>query len=773
MNIVFLSASTPIVKSYELDAAGAITKHSYPFIYEFTSHAEAPATLPDLAKLMQKYAAKGNCMLKGEVARKLVKESRKGSTNPETPTDWICLDLDGIENFQSLDQFLDTIGCGDTSYIVQWSSSMGIESKTGFRCHIFMRLAKPTHPQILKHWLMDLNLTHLDAQLELTKTGNSLRWPLDITTCQNDKLLYIAPPKLGPGIKDPFPGNKRIAFHKKKREVLTTLPTVPTKDALRKRTDAKVEDLRAAAGLTKRKTTRYKFSGTTEYQVNPDSATITEMFVERGFVYFNLNGGDSRAYYHPEDNPKFIHNFKGEPVYRTEDLLPEYWAQLQAKSASFAPDSKGTIYFAFRDFRTSNYYNGMFDTATQKLTWAQAKSETQLRHFMTQHGQYLGDTIPDWNVVWDPEDKSVLDPATRRLNTYTPSPFYGQAVPKKPVPIPPTIQKVLDHVFDGEALTADHFVNWLACVVQYRTRTGTAWVLQGIQGTGKGVLFHKIITPLLGEDNVVAKRMEELESEFTGFMENKFIAFIDEIEAGTGLYHNKITAKLKNLIVEPTISIRKMYMLPYMAVNYCSMIFASNKAAAVEVAPDDRRFNVAPYQRMPLILSTAEIEDDIPRELQQFFDHLRQYKASPDRARKPIKSAARDDLINLGRTALDTVVDALKQGNMEFFWDHLVTSTMDPLRMLKYDAFKKLVFSMVQSLENKFSREDLIAMCEWCVGNTPTSPNKFTSLLKHHDLKMEQVWKNGRNQRGFEVPKWQYDPAWLAQCQQEIASGAV
>jgi hypothetical protein len=41
------------------------------------------------------------------------------------------------------------------------------------------------------------------------------------------------------------------------------------------------------------------------------------MKMERGFVYFNLNGGDSWAYYHPIDNPTFIRNFKGEPMYRT------------------------------------------------------------------------------------------------------------------------------------------------------------------------------------------------------------------------------------------------------------------------------------------------------------------------------------------------------------------------------------------------------------------------------------------------------------------------
>lgn len=775
MNVFFLSADKPIIKSYELGPQGELIKHSYPFVYEVTSHEEHPASLQDLATLMQKYAKKGGCMVKGVLGRQLISESRAGATDPNSLTDWICLDLDGIEGYQTVDLFLEAIGCGDTEYVVQWSSSMGIENKAGFRCHIFMRLDQPAHPQLLKYWLQDLNLRVLDSQLELTKTGNSLRWPLDVTTCQNDKLLYIAPPHLGPGIKDPFPGNKRISYVKKKRQLLTLPYPIPTRDALRDRIDKKVQELRVINNLPKRKSSKYKFSGAVEYMVNPDSATITEMKTERGFVYFNLNGGDSWAYYHPEDNPNFIFNFKGEPAYKTEDLLPEYWARLQQNAATYQPNSQGLIYFAFRDFKTSNYFNGFYDTNNDKLELAMAKSESQLRQFMKQHGQSLGDFIPDWNLVWDPHSPNVVDPTKNELNTFQPSQYFLiQRLPHV-TRVPPTIYKVIDHVLGHDPATIDHFLNWLACVVQFQNRTGTAWVWQGTQGTGKGVLFHQIITPLLGEVNVVSKRMEELESEFTGYMENKFIVFIDEIEAGKSLYHSKVTAKLKNLIVEPTISIRRMYTPAYMAPNYASMIFASNKPASVEIAPDDRRFNVGPYQSTPIQLTATEVDVDIPKELEEFFAYLKQYKADPDRARKPLISAARSTLIDISRTAIDTVSDALLSGNLEFFWEHLSTAKgqgLNPITNMKYTAFRELVVDLVNTQDPKLTRDDLFAIMEWCVGSMPQSPHKFTALLKHHRIHLTQIWKNNRNVRGIDVA-WQPDPAWLAQAQKEIANGDV
>lgn len=775
MDVFFLSADKPIVKSYELGPQGELIKHNYPFVYEVTSHEEHPKTLQALATTMQKYAKQGRCMVKGKLQRPLVRESRKGSTDADEKTDWICLDLDGIEGYQTVDLFLEAIGCGDTEYVVQWSSSMGIENKAGFRCHIFMRLDQPAHPQLLKYWLQDLNLRVLDSQLELTKTGNSLRWPLDVTTCQNDKLLYVAPPKLGPGIKDPFPGNQRISYVKKKRQLLTLPYPIPTRDALRDRIDKKVQELRVVNNLPKRKSYKYKFSGAVEYMVNPDSATITEMKTERGFVYFNLNGGDSWAYYHPEDNPNFIFNFKGEPTYKTEDLLPEYWARLQQNAATYQPNSQGLIYFAFRDFKTSNYFNGFYDTNNDKLELAMAKSESQLRQFMKQHGQSLGDFIPDWNLVWDPHSPNVVDPTKNELNTFQPSQYFLiQRLPHV-TRVPPTIYKVIDHVLGHDPATIDHFLNWLACVVQFQNRTGTAWVWQGTQGTGKGVLFHQIITPLLGEVNVVSKRMEELESEFTGYMENKFIVFIDEIEAGKSLYHSKVTAKLKNLIVEPTISIRRMYTPAYMAPNYASMIFASNKPASVEIAPDDRRFNVGPYQTQPIQLTATEVDVDIPKELTEFFAYLKQYKADPDRARKPLISAARSTLIDISRTAIDTVSDALLSGNLEFFWEHLSTAKgqgLNPIQNMKYTPFRELVVDLVNTQDPKLTRDDLYTIMEWCVGGMPQSPHKFTALLKHHRIHLTQIWKNNRNVRGIDV-NWQPDPTWLAQAQLEIKNGDV
>lgn len=787
-DVFFLAADKPIVKRYEITPnTGELVKHPYPFVYEVTSYQETCNNLHDLFQHIQKYAKQGDCMVKGKLGRQLVTESRKGTTNPEELTEWICLDLDGIEGYQSVDHFLSDIGCAETDYILQWSSSMGIENKAGFRCHIFMQLDKPVRPQQLKNWLQDLNLSRptLSGQLQLTKTGNSLRWPLDITTCQNDKLLYIAPPDLGKGIPDPFPekssrgkpASPRITFEQRVHKKLTLPTNLILQEALRDRTHAKVSELRVAAGLPKMKAVKYKFDGTIEYMANPGQATITDMKEERGFVYFNLNGGDSWAYYHPSDSPEFIYNFKGEPTYKTSELLPQYWAKLTQQAASGAPDAKGNIYLAFREFTSGVYWNGIYDTVNDKLELYPAKSETQLRHFMKNNKMPLGESIPDWKRVFEPNNPNVIDRQAQTVNIYNPSDFFKDLQPAPVASPPPVINKIIDHVLGNDMATLDHFYNWLAVIVQHKTRAGTAWVLQGTQGTGKGLLMHNILTPLFGYENVAAKRMEELESQFTEFMENKFIVFIDEIEAGKSLYHAKVTAKLKNLIVEPMISIRNMYRPAYLAPNFASMIFASNKPSSVEVAPDDRRFNVGVYQENKLQITGPEI-DQIDHELGEFYAYLMHYPADPDRARTPLISQSRSTLIDISRTAIDTISDALLKGDLQTLWDHLPSQkSLTPgnaLIQTKAQGYRDLIVDVVNNIGNhdKLTRDELYTIFEYTVGNMPTSPNKLTSTLKHHRLHLKPVWKYNRSVRGIEV-NWKVDPTWLAQAQQEIASGAV
>lgn len=761
MKVNFLSAGTQIRKAYSLNQRQKLKKESYPNIHRFTSYEYEIETIQDLFDSIEAHAEAGNCLLKGELQKKLDNESRAGSTSPETLTTWICLDLDGVAGYNTVDEFLIDIGCGNTDYVLQWSASQDVDHPQGeLHCHVFMLLEEPAHPTLLKRWLKSVNLstTRISSELKLAKSQNALLWPLDITTCQNDKLLYIAPPVFGEGLSDPL-NKKNIAriqlVQKRFRSLDIDLGTMPDEQAIQAAELTELNKLRKAAGLKQRRKFAFETDMDTQYLANPEPGQYTGIKTERGFVYLNINGGDSWGYYHPVDNPAFIYNFKGEPVYRTQDLLPAYWAEIKARVQNLEPDSGGSVYLAFRDFESATYWNGVYNTADDRLIkLAQAKSESQLRHFMKQHGQPLGDFIPDWDMKWDPHMRKTLDQKKRKLNTYRPSRYFRRPFVSQPI-VPPTIEYVIRHATGNDDEIYEHFLNWLAVIVQSLGMTQTAWVLHGTQGTGKGLLFNHVLTPMFGEENVTTRRMEELGGDFTEFMKNKFLVFIDEVQAGDSFFYDKIAAKLKNLIVEPRVSVREMYKPSQVLPNHSNLIFASNHPRPVSIAPDDRRFNVAAYQSDRIRISDSDIAA-IEGEVGAFYDYLGTRIADREAARRPLETADRQRIINTSRASVDIAIEALKGGDLQFFVEMLVDQPelIQPKNLTTWDRYEGLIHQLRSTMRTKLSRDEILIIMRWCVDKVPDTPNKFTAYLRHHNLELEPIWVHGRTQRGYDVGEW-------------------
>ena len=768
MEVEFLESTVPLTKTYTKTSAG-VTKTPYPLTWEFTSHRESFNNLQQFEQLIRKHSQLGHCILKGSIARPLVHESRAGSTDTNANTDWLVLDLDGLPdtidlvttggNVQTvpltIDLFLAELGLQDYSYIVQWSASYGINDSR-IRAHVFMLLDKPHAAPLLKQWLIQKNheVPLLRSSMSLTKTGNSISWPLDVSACQNDKLIYIAPPVLK-GIKDPMGKSPRIQFVKRKHDRVSLASAVQTSAKNRELTHKRIAELREEAGLPARKLT-YKMHGTTEIMLKPDECIVTEMKTERGFVYFNLNGGDSWAYYHPENSPDYILNFKGEPAYLTKELLPDYWQQLTGTGSSTRTSSNGLTYLAFLDRATGVYWRGTYEAGTDLLDICPAKNETQLRHFAKQYGVPLGDFVPEWDLVFDPQDMVRVDVQNRIVNRFQPTSYMLNASTKLPRAIPKTIARVIMHALGDDKAVFEHFINWLACIAQTRSCTRTAWVLHGTHGTGKGIMTSKILRPLFG-NHTATRRMEELNERYNHFMEGSFLVFVDEVQTKALQNERGVMAKLKNFITEMTVAIRAMYANATEVRNYSNWIFMSNMSDPISIDKEDRRFNVAKYQPNKLQITDAEIKQ-IDNELQTFFDYLINVPCDQERAGQVIHTDDRTTMISISESSIDTVGSALLEGSFEFFIDQLPTDNShvrNALASSKVNDYVELLkLLMVRTTGQgacNVTREELRTLFDFTIGGMPNSPNKFTALLKHHRIHLEPVWLNGKTVRGMKV----------------------
>ena len=777
MKLTFLNASEPLTKTYTRHPDGTIEKSSYPNVWEVSSITEDVKDLADFEAALNAHAAKGNCLLKGGILRPLNCESRKDSTDRNAATEWLCLDIDGIEpqfltssqqpnpvtgvledvqvtTQVTVDKILETLGLKDVSYVLQWSGSMGIGGNA-LRCHVFILLAKPVSAPLIKQWLIQKNheVAILKAHQSLTKTGNSLTWGLDITACQSDKLIYIAPPVLK-NIKNPLGKLERVSLVSKKDKTYDLTGKINTTDQNRALTDARVLELRDLAGLPKRKLT-YKVVGPHEVLVKPGECIATEIKQDRGFTYFNLNGGDSWAYYHPENNPDYIFNFKGEPTYLTKDLLPAYWETLQTQA--YRVSSTGLTYLAFLDRDTSTYYRGTYDAAQDLLDIYPAKTESMVRQFADANGLRLGDNIPEWSLEFNPQNGVRVDFGNRTINTFERT-VYMKSPARKVTKCPPIIFGIIKHILNGEVDAIEQLINWLACIAQNLDRTRTAWVFQGIPGTGKGLLFHKILAPLFGHKQTVMKRAGELTEKWTDFAEGKFIIFIDEIQTSALKDEAGVIANMKNLITEPTIQIRVMNKNAYEVPNFSNWLFGSNKPDPVSIDKEDRRFNVGQYQAIKYPIPTDEDVAAIEGELQNFHHYLLSYAVDKLQASTPLKSAARDHLIELSQTTSESTASALKEGNFEFFLDQLPTGDEYKTNQLAYNKvedYRKVLFMVIARTKAdgtcNIRRDELFTIFNYTVGGMNDSPTTFTRFLGHKQVDIKPVSINGKTERGTQT----------------------
>lgn len=767
--ISFLESYVPLTKTFHKLADGSITKEPYPLVGTFTSHSYSITTLQELYKHIVTHSAKGHCLLKGSLTQELSNETRKGTTRTDAETEWICLDFDRYVS-DDVQAELDKFGIGDTSYIIQWSASHGMPGTEGtLSCHIFMLLDKPMRAPELKLWLQSLNFKHADDKIRLSRNHAALCWPLDVTTCQNDKLLYVAPPTFI-GLKDPM-NDKRIEFIKGKHAKLATSKLgQDSPEAIKQKAQEIKNRLRKAIGL-KSTTAGIVFVGEHEVQNKPGEAIVTGIKDCGEYIRLNLNNGDSWAYWHHKTNFELLFNFKGEPAYRLKEIIPTYYADLvkDTMARNGTPSASGDRVLMFRDFQTSQYYNGTYNEGTGQLKLAVARSETQCEHFMMNHGLTYVPPIPIWYMEYSPQENFVVDLDANRINLFKPSSYMLKTDTRK-IDLEddcPQIHKVLLHMVGNDKKVLKEFINWFSCLFNRTGKPRTAWVFHGIEGTGKGTFFECIATPLLGTSNVFYANISTIEDRYNDWMMNKLLIFVDEIDYDDFKEKGRASAVFRSAITDSVFPVRAMRVAPYQGTNHFGIVFASNKKQPVYIPTTDRRYNVGLFQRHKVEMSD-EIKALISAELEDFACYLRSMESDVTRASQIFETEDRLKMQALAVTSLQETANAIINADFDSLWasmpDRLHLSEINTMtaHMAYASAFATLMENIAKDIVttggkiwNRLSRDELRTIFQYCVGNTPETPNKFTSLLRHVGIETKRTRRNESHRfYGVELPIW-------------------
>lgn len=778
MLLTFLSASVPLTKTITLLPNGKHHKDPYPTVSKFTSTTEevdSIAKLFEVIKTASQHPAKP-CMLKGTLATPLNNESRKHATTTNTLTNWVTKDLDRAP-FNTPDEYMKSIGLADVSYVVQYSSSYKLNKKDKtLSCHIFCMLSEPRPAPELKAWMMHLNLTIevLKNALTLSKGLYALHWPLDITCSQNDKLIYIAEPTFI-GMKSPIPSDERIQFVKRELDAIPVERiALKPMDALKKAARTILNQLQVAAGITptKKATT---IQGEYEVQTGVSEVTQYTVYDCGEFNRLDLNGGDSRSYWHRKDDLTLLHCYKGEPSVPLKEILPHYYTDMvRARNQLHStPTEGGEILLAYRDKVTADYYKGTWNERTKILDVHRVKSRDQLQDFLKGYDRPLGDFVPEWHTIFDPENPVVVDETNHVLNRFQPS-HYMHEENQEPGKFP-SIQRVLDSAVGTGDIQA-HFINWLAYMFQFRKKPMTAWVLHGTFGTGKGMLISKILAPIFGQNYVHQMRASELNEQFNGYLENSLLVFVDEIDADMFANAKKTNSDLKNYITDSPLTIRRMRTDSYKVPNFTGFIFASNEKQPVYVPMGDRRYNVGSFQGNRFVPTNLELKS-IAGELKHFAHFLHNYAVCENTAHSVLQTDERAAIQQLGVTSIDQLANDLLEGNLSGLLEalpdiHLMDSmgVVNPtaaayvsiVKRFCQEAFipesqrpKNTVRNSMTKVRaacaSKITRDELAVLFTHCVGKVPEGAHKFTAFLRHHGITTKVLRVNGETPRGLEV----------------------
>lgn len=744
MILHFLKAEKPFAKHIEV-VDGVLVKHPYPMIRNVTSIEEKCVTIVDFFNLLNKHAALGHALLKGRLTRHVDDESRAGLTKADEETQWLVLDIDGLENFYTADQFIKSELPPEfhtVSYVVQESNSAGLSSEPRLNLHIYFMLKGEYTPAKLKSWFKSINTKEdsgLRRGLSLSKNGMTLKYKLDITVNQNDKIIYIAPPSLS-GIEDPIKG-KRFKLIRKQQDKL-----VPDLSAVN---DARINDniklvtdnLRAEQGLKPKRHNTKTIDGV-DVLLNVDACELDgEPFEERGFVYLPL-GGNKYTYYHTVGNPKIVHNFREEPPVLTKDFLPSYWYSLQKirldkkQKQREEVESNDTQFMAFLDTITDQYGWGFVNAL--KADIRNTASLEKLKIVCDSNGYTLPEQIPAFACLFDPTTTRILDKEARTINLYSQPPLLKNAQLVKNMTPPLQIMRIINHALGNDKETIEHFINWLAAKFKTRKKLRTSWIITGIEGTGKGLLWNQIIKPLIGEQHCVQKNIESFSEDKNKWLQKCLLANLDESALGGRQSKEDLMNKLKNLVTEPMYTLRLMRTDQIELPSYFDFIVTSNDHQPLYITENDRRFNVAPRQEKPALwLRDMDVEAIIEAELPAFADYLFSYKHDMKKANFVLKNKAREILIANNINSVDLFFNALTKGELVYFAEVLRSSPairqhadfIDVKRIITHWCSEYMAGDATQYI----SRDDIKTVYEFMFEQR-VAPAKFTRMLSHKGI---------------------------------------
>lgn len=346
---------------------------------------------------------------------------------------------------------------------------------------------------------------------------------------------------------------------------------------------------------------------------------------------------------------------------------------------------KGAELVIFRHHESDTLHAGIYDPSVDRFVpdfpLARIKGRDSIANICAQAGRppiSPAAILPGvFEFLPGSMQQVVKTDAGYKVNTWTLPPVREKAATSAAVPT--TVRKLLVHVLGDDTAVYTHFLNWIAVAYQTNDRTGTAWIIAGCPGTGKGLLVDEIVAPLFGVDYCLSMTASQLEDRFNEWFAKCMMLNIDEAKI-SGFQAPQIEAALRTYITSPKIVVKEKNKNSVTVNNHCNVILTSNDPKPISVPEGDRRYNVSPRQEVSLEKAKWLGQGDgeklaaaLRAELPLFARYLADYKIDTERARRPIRTDEREKTIENSTTTPERIARAIKNGDLDYFLEEFWT----------------------------------------------------------------------------------------------------
>ncbi len=222
----------------------------------------------------------------------------------------------------------------------------------------------------------------------------------------------------------------------------------------------------------------------------------------------------------------------------------------------------------------------------------------------------------------------------------------------------------------------DYFLNWLSFTFSTRKKSIVAWLIRGTQGTGKNLMFEKIITPLWGKEQCTVVGNAELDSEFNSYLSHKMMIAFNEVTSDYRKDKKEKDAKLKQLITDELLQINEKYERKLRLENFANNFFFSNYDVPVIVPEDDRRYivieNMDKLEVNPNYLkykNHTEFLKAVQSELPTFAQFLINYNYDEIKANRVFLNEAKKNIIQSSMDMFELFAKKLIEKDNEWLRD--------------------------------------------------------------------------------------------------------